>query len=318
MNINNANTSGDSLDKAQKVIIERINLLNCTQGTNPIACASIGLYSLKFVVFKLAARNLHVIDWKINQFTDRTSQQLAMVWYLDFINNQIQYCKAIQSAFVDGTLAIHDESTAFLLSRSNPEMDEWALLDIDHARKAVQAALPTLAATLNPYARDWPDEMGIPPGAIRLTELKAWAVPTGVATATELDSMFGECAEQTQPEPLATEARESASIKSNQGAPAQEPATPAPVATVVSNEVIEAAIPQEPVQRRHAQDAAILGEIRKQGYDPLALPKNPPGKKGVKHGIRSAIDGKGLFKGGTIFKRAWERLTANSEIVIKS
>ena len=72
-----------------------------------------------------------------------------------------------------------------------------------------------------------------------------------------------------------------------------------------------------PIQRAHAQDAAILREIRKQGFNPLELPKNAAGKKGVKHGIRTAIGNSGLFIGTTIFDKAWERLTANSEIVIK-
>jgi hypothetical protein len=80
---------------------------------------------------------------------------------------------------------------------------------------------------------------------------------------------------------------------------------------------VEDDAPLKPVQRARAQDAAILGEIRKQGYDPQELPKNDPGKKGVKHLIRAAIGDGGMFTGTTVFNKAWERLTGNSEIVIK-
>jgi len=71
------------------------------------------------------------------------------------------------------------------------------------------------------------------------------------------------------------------------------------------------------LQRSKAQDDAILCEIKKQGYDPLALPKNPPGKSGVKAAIREALFKNRLFTGQTVFKKAWERLTASGDIVIK-
>ena len=75
--------------------------------------------------------------------------------------------------------------------------------------------------------------------------------------------------------------------------------------------------PAMPLQRTAAQDAAILGEIEKQGYDPLALPKNPPGKPGVKAAIRTALSKNSLFTGGTVFNKAWERLTARADIAIQ-
>ena len=75
--------------------------------------------------------------------------------------------------------------------------------------------------------------------------------------------------------------------------------------------------PEKPLQRTAAQDAAILGEIEKQGYDPLALPKNPPGKPGAKAAIRTALSENSLFTGGTVFDKAWERLTARADIAIQ-
>jgi len=71
-----------------------------------------------------------------------------------------------------------------------------------------------------------------------------------------------------------------------------------------------------PFQRAAAQDSAILAEIAKRGYNPLALPKNKPGKAGVKAEIREALGNDGIWAGSTIFKRAWERLTGNGDIKI--
>lgn len=75
--------------------------------------------------------------------------------------------------------------------------------------------------------------------------------------------------------------------------------------------------PAKPLQRTAAQDSAILCEIKKQGYDPIALPKNIPGKPGAKAAIRAALSENSLFTGGTVFDKAWERLTAHADIAIQ-
>jgi len=74
-----------------------------------------------------------------------------------------------------------------------------------------------------------------------------------------------------------------------------------------------------PVPRAAAQDAAILCEIKKQGYNPLGLPKNDPGKPGVKAAIRAALVGNNpLFpKAGKQFDKAWDRLRASREVADK-
>jgi hypothetical protein len=77
------------------------------------------------------------------------------------------------------------------------------------------------------------------------------------------------------------------------------------------------AAPATPLSRFNAQDAAILAEIKRLGFDPLALPKNPDGKRGVKAAVRLALSTDKLFKGSTVFEKAWERLTARAEIVIR-
>lgn len=56
------------------------------------------------------------------------------------------------------------------------------------------------------------------------------------------------------------------------------------------------------------QEVAILAEIKKLGFDPMALPKNPPGKAGIKAAVRKALEKSPLFKGSTVFKKAWGRL----------
>lgn len=71
-----------------------------------------------------------------------------------------------------------------------------------------------------------------------------------------------------------------------------------------------------PLQRGAAQDAAILNAIRNLGHDPKYLPKNPSGKPGVKAAVQQALVNDRLFKGATVFKKAWERLAEREEIVI--
>jgi len=73
----------------------------------------------------------------------------------------------------------------------------------------------------------------------------------------------------------------------------------------------------KPLQRNAAQDSAILLKIKELGHDPLALPKNPNGKPGVKAAVRTALSRDSLFVGSTIFNKAWERLTARADIAIR-
>ena len=96
--------------------------------------------------------------------------------------------------------------------------------------------------------------------------------------------------------------------------------SPAPVAAAsepkASPEPVQAA-PAKRVLASEIQDAAILKAIREAGYDPMALPKNPSGKNGVKNAIRNTIVGKPgtpFPKEGRQFDKSWERLRARKEI----
>lgn len=88
--------------------------------------------------------------------------------------------------------------------------------------------------------------------------------------------------------------------------------------TEPSEQTVTQAAPAKPLQRGAAQDATILAAIRQAGYDPLALPKNEPGKSGVKLEIRNVLKGNSLFVGSTVFDKAWVRLKVNGDIVIVS
>lgn len=72
--------------------------------------------------------------------------------------------------------------------------------------------------------------------------------------------------------------------------------------------------PEKPLQRTAAQDAAILAAIQQAGYDPVTLPKNAPGKPGVRAAIRQTLKESLLFTGATVFDKAWERLRKRGEI----
>lgn len=67
----------------------------------------------------------------------------------------------------------------------------------------------------------------------------------------------------------------------------------------------------KPVQRRTAQELAILAKLRELGIDPLAIPYRSGEKEPVKSTIRKAL-------GYTIdvMKKAWLRLKADKEIVV--
>lgn len=71
----------------------------------------------------------------------------------------------------------------------------------------------------------------------------------------------------------------------------------------------------KPLQAGRAQDEVILATIRKMGHNPLQLPKPPAGKPGVKAEVRKALLNDSLFTGGTVFKKAWERLSELGDIV---
>lgn len=65
----------------------------------------------------------------------------------------------------------------------------------------------------------------------------------------------------------------------------------------------------KPLQRFLAQEMEVLAAIKRAGLDPLTLPKNKPGKPGVKAATREGLRGDILFV-GTTFDKTWARLLA--------
>lgn len=71
----------------------------------------------------------------------------------------------------------------------------------------------------------------------------------------------------------------------------------------------------QPQQRSRAQDAAILKAITDLGLDPYQLPKNAPGKAGVKAAIKAEMrNHRHIFASDNVFEKAWERLRSSGEI----
>jgi hypothetical protein len=70
----------------------------------------------------------------------------------------------------------------------------------------------------------------------------------------------------------------------------------------------------KPLQRRKAQEDAILAEIYHLQFDPLSLPKNVSGKPGVRAAVRKSLevkDAKGYastFSSPRVYVTAWQRL----------
>lgn len=61
------------------------------------------------------------------------------------------------------------------------------------------------------------------------------------------------------------------------------------------------------------QEDAVLDAIKRHGYDPICLPKNP-GKPGVKSEVRDLLSNHPLFQGKRIFDRTWENLRKVKQI----
>lgn len=66
------------------------------------------------------------------------------------------------------------------------------------------------------------------------------------------------------------------------------------------------------------QGKAILAEIKKQGFDPKAMPPSHSGRRGVKAAVRAALKDPSLFKGSKMFDRAWQKLRNDDDIVNES
>jgi hypothetical protein len=71
-----------------------------------------------------------------------------------------------------------------------------------------------------------------------------------------------------------------------------------------------------PISRFFAQETAILKTIEELELDPKKLPRNLPGKSGVKALVRQKLKHNRMFTGPNVFKKAWERLAKNGDIII--
>ena len=84
--------------------------------------------------------------------------------------------------------------------------------------------------------------------------------------------------------------------------------TPSPVVVEVESE--------KPHFRRKLRDQeeTILDALVRLGHSPRALPRNTPGKSGVKAAAKSALKGNQLFTAKGAFDKAWERCRADGSI----
>lgn len=69
------------------------------------------------------------------------------------------------------------------------------------------------------------------------------------------------------------------------------------------------ASPPPPQKRQIQQEDRILDVLEALGFDPLKLPNDPPGRPGVKKQVRDMLANESIFRGGSIFGKAWDRLS---------
>ena len=88
--------------------------------------------------------------------------------------------------------------------------------------------------------------------------------------------------------------------------PASEKAATPSLASVVA---LEPAKPDcEPLSRHRAQEKSLIVALVGLHFNPMALPRNTPGKGGVKASVRAKVGSKGIWTGATVFDKAWERM----------
>lgn len=78
---------------------------------------------------------------------------------------------------------------------------------------------------------------------------------------------------------------------------------------------IEPKVEQRTRTRLREQENAILAMIRELDYDPKALPKNEPGRPGVKNKVFEKLQKHPLFNAKTALKKAWDRLRSDNELI---
>lgn len=83
----------------------------------------------------------------------------------------------------------------------------------------------------------------------------------------------------------------------------------------ISEDLVQSA-PPRPLQRGRAQELAIFDAISQLNFNPLALPKAPRGKRGVRAAVRALLEGpNSMFpKGSRVFEKAWARMHAQGDI----
>lgn len=67
--------------------------------------------------------------------------------------------------------------------------------------------------------------------------------------------------------------------------------------------------PKKPRIKMREQENAIVAQLNERGIDPASVPKNFSGYRGIKAEIKDALEKSSLFKGVTVFDKAWERVT---------
>ena len=82
-------------------------------------------------------------------------------------------------------------------------------------------------------------------------------------------------------------------------------------AMAAPNGAPESKAPRRHVYKQPFQENEILRVIRELEYDPKALPKDTPGKSGIKAEVRALLPNFSI----TVFNKAWERLSTAGDII---
>lgn len=174
-------------------IRKRITLINMQYKKNSPQSERAGLLWAGHVLAAMARRFLQEPDWPGHEVPDTTRLLWELQWYSEYCSSIGELTRSLQQAVREGKLILRSSLTRAPIGEQ--WLQDWLNIDIGETQKELSSALfsgPTpKALTLNTVLGEWPDAVGLPPGAADALDIFKWAEAEGLATAEELAVLLG-------------------------------------------------------------------------------------------------------------------------------
>lgn len=268
--------SDETYQACVAAIKKRIEFINWAYSTNSPQAERAGLIGIGYAIDALARRFIRAPNRPGHIVPEIVSSAWILEWYFNYCKASADVCRVLQNAVRDNRLTLRSSLTRTALDEKS--INSWLCGDIGAMQIENSKGLFPGVLNLSPVNDLWPDAVGKPSGAAYAQDIAEWAAADGLVSSAEEVMQLLAIPPQSAP---------------------TEPQPPA----------------KAPISRAMAQDAAILNAIRELGFDPLALPKSEPGKRGVRADIRAVVKHlKDIFVSAKVFDEAWQRLRNNEDI----